>query len=495
MSEKVIDYGCDDIGNKDRFVRQHGDKVRYIAEEKKWVAWDGTRWSPEKVRIYKRAEQTAKSIHDEAKRHNSRELSNWAHRSRNGPALREMLRQAADALSVSIKEFDRDADSINCQNGIINLRTGQRVEHDPAQLVMKQVKATYDPDAHCPRWLQFLDEVFQGDAELVEWLQRALGYSLSGRVNEQFMFLLEGKTGENGKTKFAETVLHILGDYARTAQFESFTEKKNKSARDLEATAELKGIRFARAVETGNTRWNEPLVKQITGSDTLRGAKLYGGAFEFQPTTKFWMLCNRLPNFYDGSHSLRRRFRVIPFRVNFEKTGTRDKEILDKLLAERDGIFAWMVEGARRYFEMGLSDVPRTIKEATDAYVEENDHLKRFIEEHRDPQARPGSNALYVAYTNWCALHGEAPCEQRNFKKNLEEREIDSQRTKKGVVFIGVGLRPRGDEKPNNQHWEDKGEGVSVYRPSSFEDYMADRPKVDWREEHQKMESSGFLKN
>jgi putative DNA primase/helicase len=406
LNERGLKYGCNDVGNSERFIEMHGDDLRYVPEasrDRRWVAWDGTRWNPSYATPMQRAKLTAQSIYDEAKEcentQGSLELSKWAHRSKFKNALRSMIELAASELSVSIEDFDTDAKTVNCRDGIIDLRSGELLKHSSDQLVMKLADVSYVPQAKATRWEAFLNDVFLGDKALIAYMQKALGYSLTGSTDEQVIFIAYG-LGANGKSTLFETVLDILGDYGHTAEFGTFLNTDKKSVRVQEAVGKLKGTRFAVAAETDSNRnWDAALIKQLTGGDTLTGAKLHGDSYEFKPTHKLWFQCNHLPGFKDGSWGLERRLVVIPFRAKFQNSAV-DPAIKDRLLAERDAIFAWLVEGARLYLKEGLADRPEAVTEATKEYVDDNNTLGRFIADCLEPDVmgRIKSSDLYLRY-------------------------------------------------------------------------------------------------
>jgi putative DNA primase/helicase len=343
-----------------------------------------------------------------------------------------------------------------------DLKTGKLSPHSSDQLNLKRVLINYNPDAKCPTWHKFLGDIFLGDKELIGWVERALGYSLTGSIAEQVMFILYGR-GENGKTKFIETVGRILGEGALSTQFDTFlTDAKMTNVRNLTAVGELKGVRFAYASETKAGAWDESLFKKLTGGDTLTGCYLHRPEFRFQPTHKLWFLCNRIPAFKDGSHGFRRRPLVIPFRAQFSGE-KRDKNIFEKLWAEREGILARLVDGAVRYHKHGLADVPKAMADLTDAYLDQHDPLTSFIKDClcEDPQVGMVESLtgqeMRVLYLKWCSSCGESPQPENYFRANLEEWSVIGKRSARGIVYRGW--------KPRPSNWRDKGNGISVFEP------------------------------
>lgn len=445
LSEKGLKYACTDLGNAERFTTQHGDKLRYIAEEGRWVAWDGSRWKHSDKRVHTMATDTIKRIYDEARDCDNEtgraELRKWAGRSESKSSVMAMKDMAAKELTTSITEFDSDPKVINCLNGVVNLETGELEKHDK-QLVMKRASVDYRPDAKCPTWQAFLDGVFQQDAELIGYFQKLMGYSLTGLTQEQKVFLAYG-LGANGKTTLFETMHTILGDYATTTEFTTFlnSASKNASARSLEEIGKLRGARLAVASETSNTaRWSESVVKKASGGDTLRGARMYGSSYEFDPTHKLFFQCNHKPGAKDASHGFWRRMVVIPFKARFEGAAI-DPDMRRKLLQERDGIFAWCVAGAMAYFRDGLGELPEACRKETDRYRDDNDVLSRFVDERLQRDAGTlvpiGVKDAHNAYQVWCIQNNEQPGFLKHFSDAMAERGIESVRKSQGMVFPG----------------------------------------------------------
>lgn len=471
LDEKGIRYACTDVGNNARFVSQHGDELVYLEEERRWVGWDGTRWKPTDTKIYKRAEDTVRRIYDEARdcknSQGQTELTNWARKSQFKHRIDSMVSMAANSLEVSITEFDDNPTVINCKNGIVDLSAGALIAHEPSQRVMRRAEAKYDPKASCPKWEQFLDQIFLGDKELISFFQTALGYTVTGLTNHHALFIAYG-LGANGKTTAFETVLRILGDYAQATEFSTFLNTDKTDARNREAVGMLKGIRFAVASETDSSRkWNESLVKKLTGGDTLTGARLYGSSYQFQPTHKLWFQANHLPGAKDATHGFWRRPIVIPFKAQF--TGAKiDAGLKDNLLKERDGIFRWLVDGAQRYLKHGLGKLPQACEEANQQYEADNDVLGRFVSERMtaDSHSSVAVADVFAAYERWCVQNSEEVPHYKFFLRNMEERAVSKKRNSRGMVFVGYRLGGSPQPDPAETYSMDQPrEAVGEWKP------------------------------
>lgn len=481
--ETTLSRQCTDLGNCERLIDRHGKTLRYIHELRTWIEWTDGHWASTPGPI-KQAKDTVRSIYEEAaacsESSRRQELGRWAHQSEAERVIAAMIRLASKDLSVSVSDFDTEIDVINCANGIVDLRTGKLEEHSSEHLVMKQARASYKPHASCSLWLHFLADVFQGDEGLISFMQRALGYSLTGRINEHCLFIAYG-LGSNGKTTLFETVLEVIGDYGRTAEFSNFLASDKQDTRKMEAVGLLRGVRVAIASETDSTKkWHESLVKKLTGGDTLTGTKMYGDSYEFTPTHKLWFQANHLPTVKDASHGFWRRIRVVPFNARFEGKA-RDPGLREKLLSERDGIFAWLVEGARLYLEQGLGEIPHAVTEATEDYRNDNDLLGRFISERlvKEMGSRIKFTDAYDAYNDWRTRNGldADRSDQKFFSTAMRERGVASKRSGAGNMFLDYRLK--GDEKPTDQGpWKAKGGGISVYEGQNMRPPSQRKPSL-----------------
>lgn len=243
----------------------------------------------------------------------------WALASQYSARIKAMLDLASkhEDMIVNLSDFDSRTGSINTSSGLYVVGSDRLESHETKPLVTKMTNAAYDPEATCPRFESFLEEVFDGDKDLISWIQRALGYSLLGNTDEQCLFIAYG-TGANGKSTLFEVIREILDDYAKVTDFELFLNSHKSDVRMLEAIGELAGLRFALASEVdSNKRFSDSVIKRWTRGDTFRGTKLRQPAFEFKPQFKLWFLANHLPFAKDGSYGFWRRIGIISFKRQF----------------------------------------------------------------------------------------------------------------------------------------------------------------------------------
>jgi len=439
-----------DLGNARRFVARHGGDIRYCHLWHKWMVWDGTRWCIDETgEIERRAKETVRAIYEEAAgaKDSGRRatLGKWAALSESEARLRAMVSLAKSEPGVPVipSELDTDAWQLNCANGTVDLRTGELRPHRREDLCTKLAPVNYDPEAKFPLWLGFLTEIMGNRKPLVDFLQRALGYSLTGDIREQVFFILYG-TGANGKSTLTETFKSALGDYGSQAEFGTFLARKTDAIRnDL---ARLAGARFVSASEAeAGRRLSEELVKTVTGGEAVPARFLYGEFFEFRPQFKLFLATNHKPIIKGTDTAIWRRIRLVPFTVTIPLE-QQDRELPGKLHAELPGILTWAVQGCLAWQEQGL-DAPQDVVTATKDYREEMDLLAAFLEECcvQTSEATVPAGRLYERYKKWCDDNGESPLNQQTFGMRLSERDFKSVRTGRVRSRRGICLCDGGD--------------------------------------------------
>jgi putative DNA primase/helicase len=343
------------------------------------------------------------------------------------------LAQSVDRIAVTGDDWDADKWLLGVGDGVVDLRTGEFREGRREDSLTLSTNVAYDPQATCPRWRKFLDEIFNDNFELSDYIQRAVGYSLSGNVREHCLFLCYG-TGRNGKSVFLNTIASMLGDYATGTPFSTFemSRYQSQSTNDLAA---LRGKRFVSARETQEARrLNEARVKAVTGGDPITARFLYAEFFTYFPQFKFWLAVNHKPIIRDTSEGMWSRVRLIPFTVSFR--GREDKKLEDTLRGELPGILGWALAGCRKWQELdGLAE-PQVVIRATKEYKEESDPVGVFLAECTEPKpnfsATTDAKALYDFYVSWCEDAGEEPLSQTAFGRRLAEKGYEKIRTSNG---------------------------------------------------------------
>jgi putative DNA primase/helicase len=372
-------------------------------------------------------------------------LKRHALRTESAARLMAMIRLASSERSIMVKPdaFDVDPMLLNTLNCVIDLRDGTPYEHDKARRLMKQIGTEYDPDAQCPAWKAYLEKIMDGNTNLILFLQKALGYSLTGLTNEQVVFFLHG-SGSNGKSTFLETIRYILGDYSKNTPTSTIMRRGDSSGVNNDV-ARLPGVRLVTAVETDEgQQLSEATIKSITGGDTIVARFLFGEFFEFKPTFKLWLACNHLPTITGTDNGIWRRIRRIPFTVKIRED-EKDPQLPAKLQAEAPGILNWMINGCLLWQEDGLG-IPDEIAEANKEYQSEMDTLAAFIQEccvTTSSNLKAPATDLYKAYQQWSDSSGEKTLSQTAFGKKLAERGFAKGRNSFGrVIWEGIGVRP-----------------------------------------------------
>ncbi len=434
---------CSDMGNGYRFAREHRGSVLYNVKGEQWLCWDGKRWAEDDMReVMQRAKQTVKGIYHEAAFTNDEErrkaVAKHALKSERDGSMSAMLNQAKSELPVRIDAFDGKPFAFNCGNGIVDLRTGELHPHDRAEMHTKLSPVMYDPNATAPKWEAFLDRIFASDESLIRFVQRAAGYSLTGDVSEQCLFILHG-TGANGKSVFLKTIAALVADYGQATRTETLMVKRHVGVSNDIAC--LRGARFISAVETDNgQRLAESTVKQLTGGDKVRARFLFKEEFEFSPQFKIWLAANHKPEIQGNDHAIWRRIKLIPFGVTIpehERNAHLDAELHDEL----PGIFAWAVRGCMAWQLEGLG-VTEAVTKATDAYRTEMDSLSEFLDDH----CVIGDNyqatviEIYNRYETWCLSNGEQAQGAKWLRSQLIERGIKPARDMHRRFWKGIGL-------------------------------------------------------
>jgi putative DNA primase/helicase len=435
-----------DATNAQRLFREHGRDIRYNAAWKKWLVWDGSRWeADEGALIHERGLETVRNIYDDMLKTDDWreriEIEKYAVLSES-MRRREAFVKAASlikALNITSEELDRNPWLLNVKNGTIDVATGEFREHRQEDLITKIANVEYDPQADCPLWKQFVREIMDYKAGVMNFVQTAAGWALTGDISEQTMFILFG-SGANGKSTFLNTIMYLLGDYALATPTETFMRKTgDQITNDL---ARLRGTRFVTTTEAEQgRRLSEPLIKKITGNDQMTARFLYGEFFNFTPTFKIFMATNHKPVIKGTDYGIWRRIKLIPFttRIAEEK---QDRELEGKLKGEAGGILNWMLEGTARWRRERLK-APAEILNATDEYRGEMDVIGNFLKERciQVPGVSVRIRELFKAYQGWCDENNEHAVSERFFGLRLKEMGYEQSRTAEARYWLALGLK------------------------------------------------------
>jgi putative DNA primase/helicase len=449
--EEADFYTLDDMGNGQRMrdsdsVVAAGFKVsevhRWVEEENKPRYWDGTVWHYGKNQMLWEADEVTLRM----RRSTDEAVMKEGNRARSKAKLDAMQKvcYSQRGMTVPASDFDPVSAYLNLGNGVYNLDTGDLHEHHPGFMLTKKLNANFDPQAQAPQWESFLARALP-DAEMRDYVQRCLGYTLLGNPSERAMFVIYGPTG-TGKSTFLETLNHVFGDYGETAPAGTFRQSRNTD--DSAPTPALHGLKGKRFVTTSETsegvQWNEELVKRYTGRDLMRSRGLYEAHQTWKSEASIWMATNHAPRFTSDDRAIWNRVKLVPFLTVFLGDG-QVGGMEEVLIREADGILNWLLAGLAAYRQMGLAE-PGQVAQAVKDLREESDSVIRFL----DDKVAEGSlvlaetvtttkQVLYTLYQDWCRRAGERAVGSRRFTQRLIDADRDVTQSEDRLSWIGVG--------------------------------------------------------
>lgn len=447
--EKMRAYTFDDMGNAERFVDLFGENVRYCYTEKKWYFYNSMRWSVDNLGVILRmADKCVEAMKAEAKLYlqadeesggdMAKAFEKHMKSSRSNKSKKAMLNEIEHHLPILPIQMDRYKMALNTPSGIINLKNGDVKAHNTEYYFTKITSVDCADAADCPRWLAFLDDIFAGDKDLIRYIQKAVGYSLTGSTAEQCAFFLYG-TGRNGKSTFIDVIRDVFGDYAANIQPETIMVKSSQSNAINSDIARLKGARLVTSVEPNEgVRLNEGLLKQLTGDDTVTARKLYSEEFEFKPEFKLWMATNHKPIIRGTDTGIWRRIHMIPFNVQIPEDKV-DKNLTHKLKAEMTAIFKWCIDGCLMWQREGLQ-MPAAVLKSVREYRREMDVISAFIEDKCTLEGTVQASMLYAAYASWADSNNEYCMSNTKFSTELAKR-FEKIKGRNYNYFTGISIR------------------------------------------------------
>lgn len=438
-------YPRTDVGAGDLLADYLKPFARAADDGKVWFIYDGVRWSNDsKAKVKEAAKDMSRALARYAADLPESEMKDyldWARKWSDGFKRERYIKEAASVYEVKRGAFDENIWLLNLNNGTLDLRTMEFRDHSPDDMLSHLAPVDYDPDAACPRWERFIQEIMvPGEsetknldkeivaAEKADFLQRYLGYCLCGDTSAESFLIMYGPTSRNGKSVCVGTVQTILGDYAKSMTPESLMVSKSKDGRGpSENIARLNGIRMASVSEIQQgARLDASLVKQLTGGDKMTARFLGENSFDFFPQCKLLMHTNHLPQCSDLSVFDSGRALVLTFGRHFEEW-EQDKGLKAELRKpeNQSGILNWLLQGFREYRKRGLTP-PKSVRLATQEYRKDSDKIARFMEEtlKQDVLREVRLTLLYSAYKIWCQDNGQYPESSRVFKRSLEQAGV-----------------------------------------------------------------------
>ena len=446
VTKQLAGLGETDTDNAQRFANRFGTKALYTPG-RGWLVFDGKRWRHDNVgRVVELAKATARLIADESRHLESdtarAERSRFAKQSLSKGSLDRMIELAKSLLAVDDARLDANPWLLNVQNGTIDLKTGRRERHDPRDLLTKIAPVKANRHADCPEFENFLNRIAGDDSRLVKFIQRAVGYSLTGITTEQVLFFVYGRSGNNGKSTLVNLIRDVLGDYGLHTPTETLLVKQYDNAIPADL-ARLDGARMVTAIEANfNRHLDEARIKSMTGGEPITARFMRQNYFQFVPVLKLWLVANDQPRVRGTDQAFWRRIRVIPLTVEIPEA-ERDLNFSTKLQGEWPGILAWAVRGCLKWQSSGLG-MPGAVEHATKGWQREMDHLKRFVAEQLDiaPNISVGAAQLFDRYGKWCVQQGEQSLTVQDFKAKLQETlDVTHTRVKGRSWWRGIKFR------------------------------------------------------
>lgn len=450
---KKLEYGpgfgksLTDLGNAERLVLAYRNDIRYCKEWGKWLIWDGNRWVIDKInQITTMAMEIIRNIYREAaecpdpdRREKLIKHATYSERERSVLAIPKLAESIA-GIPITQDQLDADPYLLGIKNGIVDLRTGELLKPQREQFITKQAQVNYDLDAQYPLFENFITKIMMGNENLIQFIQLAVGYSLTGITSERCMFILHG-TGKNGKSTLLEILYTMLGDYAVRTPTETLMTKYYGSGIPNDI-ARLKGARFVSASESEEgQRLAESRIKDLTGKDAISARFMRGEYFDFIPEFKIWLATNHKPQIRGTDRAIWDRIKLLPFeyRISDEEC---DLHLLEKLKRETDGIFQWALAGCLAWGKNCLITI-NEVETAITNYRLEEDIIGQFIDDCcvLDGVSVTPVKDLYEEYDKWCQINKEKPVSKKRFSQRLYDRGLQQTRDTKTRYIKGIYVK------------------------------------------------------
>jgi putative DNA primase/helicase len=439
IQQQPSDHG--DVANANRFASMWEGRLMYVPQRGAWFEFDEQKqkWVRDELRsVTQRAIQaTRKMMLDSAQLiiQAASDITESGRRDKlaRGESLAKEAKQAQakikldsmvsiastdPLLAIDAKEIDSDEMLAGVDGGVVDLRTGLRRQGEPSDRITRSMGTAYDASATCATWLKFLSEV-QPDADVRLWLQKFVGYCLTGRTDEQIFVCLHG-AGSNGKSVFSETLKRLVGEYSATTGFDTFASHSSESIRnDL---ARLDKIRLVVASESNDTmRLDEALIKNVTGGEKITARFLHREFFEFQPQFKIVLVTNHLPKISGTDNGIWRRVVAVPWLIKIED-GQKDRRLGEKLQKELPGILNWAIDGLRMYQQDGLK-LPPDLEKARNCYKTDSDDVAEWASDCllNNSSSIAASAGLAESYREWAKKVGRLVLSDRALGDRLKE--------------------------------------------------------------------------
>jgi len=452
-AKKLPSRSWDDTGNAQRFVDHFGDLARYSFVDKKWYFYNGSYWEVDfkgnvrsliDLMVEDMAKETISVSGDLDPEEAEKSFQKHIKRSRSNSGKKAIMDELKHRLPVIPNEFDKEKMVLNTKNGYLDLTNGILNEHDVNKMFSRETNVEYTDKIDAPEWEHFLNDIFAHDQKMINYIQKAVGYSMTASTREQVMFILYGK-GRNGKSIFLETVSDMLGSYANTIQASTIMVKQMSGINtDI---ARLKGSRLVTSSEPNEGfRFDEGLIKQLTGGDKITARKLYGEEFEFNAEFKLWLGTNHKPIIRGTDDGIWRRMMLIPFNVQIPQDKI-DKDLKYKLRREASGILNWAMDGCLKWQREGLKP-PASILEASQEYRGEMDVLENFIDDEcvKGTGYKSRAGEMFQVYKKWAEENSEYSMPKQKFAQQMKMK-FEYKRDNQGRFYEGIKVNVQEDSR------------------------------------------------
>lgn len=438
-----------DSGNAKWLHQYLQGRVRFVTKQNQWIIFKpGHGWSiksdPQVLHLAELAmRHLGRAAMEQMTPENLKRSVAHVTKSLNATSLSNAvtLLKGQPGVEVHTHELDANPMLMGLRNGqCMDLTTGMVFDMEPDHLVTKTVGCEYDPYAQCPQWEAFLQEVFQSNQDLIDYLQQWVGYCLSGSITEQQILFAYG-LGANGKSVLFAVLAELLGTYAVTAPVDTFMLNGNEGPKSF-LLARLAGARFVLANETADgQRLAENTIKELTGGEVIAAAHKYGHVFEYRPSFKIAIVGNHKPVIRGTDTGIWRRLHMLPFNRTFA-VHEQDPNLVTKLKSELSGILNWAIKGALAWNQNKRLQIPDAMRNEADAYRSESDIIGQWLSENCTVQVglKEPSAALYLDYGNWCKTNGHQVSSQTIFGRRLGDRGF-TKKTGAKVIWNGLALR------------------------------------------------------
>ncbi|MCL1073032.1 phage/plasmid primase, P4 family [Shewanella dokdonensis] len=452
-----------DVGNADRLKDLTKGSLMFVPEWSGFFEFNDGKWNStqgaeleasrcvgeEIIAQAQRLMADALSKKDSAKLKQADTLQKFGRSTLNRKKIVDMQELFKSGNSIAANAFDADSMLLGVENGVLDLERGKLIQANKEHYISRSSNVTFDVTATCPRWLQFIQEITCGDAVYGEYLQRIVGYILTGRTDEQVLFFLHGH-GCNGKSTFMNVIQRLMGNYYHQINNEVLLQSKGNNNGPNPSLAKLIGSRLVVANELAEgSRMDENLVKSMTGDDVIVARPLYAKKeLEFRPMFKLMMIGNHKPVIRDTSPGMWRRMILLPFNASFSKEQL-DPRLMDKLYAELPGILNWALEGVHQWLTQGIkASMPDNIKAEIDEYRHESDLLEMFFEECICEGEYIHTDELYDAFRKWAERDGDWRMPRKTMTKRLVEKGFEKTRKNSKAAILGIRLKSPYEDLP-----------------------------------------------